>query len=105
MPATRIDSGALNLKLPPQHLDAEKSVLGSLLLQNNALDEVADFLRPAHFYSDANRLIYEAMLRMYEAGIRGIDAVTLAEELDRRKLLAEIGSTLYIHELIEIVPH
>jgi replicative DNA helicase len=105
MPATRIDSGALNVKLPPQNLDAEKSVLGSLLLQNNALDEVADFLRPAHFYSDANRLIYEAMLRMYEAGIRGIDAVTLAEELDRRKLLAEIGSVLYIGELLEIVPH
>lgn len=101
----KFDSAALNLKLPPQNLEAEKSVLGSLLLQNNALDEVADFLRPSHFYSDANQMLYEAMLRMFEAGVRGIDAVTLCEELDRRNQLESIGGPAYVMELMETVPH
>lgn len=105
MPAGKPDVSAQNLKLPPQNLEAEKSVLGSLLLQNNALDEVADFLRPHHFYSDANQAIYDAMLRMYESGIRGIDAVTLCEELDRRQQLEMIGGPAYVMELMETVPH
>ncbi len=103
--ATRFDSSSLQTKLPPQNLEAERAVLGSLLLQNNAIDEVADILHPSHFYSDAGRIVYEAMLRMHEAGIRGIDAVTLCEELDRRNQLAEIGSVLFIQELLESVAH
>lgn len=92
-------------KLPPQNLEAEKSVLGSLLLQNSSLDEVADFLRPQNFYSDANQILYESMLKMYEAGIRGIDAVTLCEELERRNQLEAIGGPSYVMELLETVPH
>lgn len=105
MAKLRIDTASLNTKLPPQNLEAEKAVLGSLLLQNTALDEVADVLHPSHFYSDAGRIVYETMLRMHEAGIRGIDALTLAEELERRQLLAEVGSILYINELMEAVVH
>jgi replicative DNA helicase len=105
MAANRIGGDGANLRLPPQNLEAEKCVLGSLLLQNNALDEIADFLRPDHFYNDAGRIVYDVMLKMHEAGIRGIDAVTLAEELDRRKLLAEVGSVLFLNELLEAVPH
>ncbi len=92
-------------RLPPQNLDAEKGVLGSVLLLNEALDEVSEFLSDEHFYSDANRRIYAAIRHLYESGVRGIDAVTLAEELDRRGEFDEVGGTVYLHELLETVPH
>jgi replicative DNA helicase len=92
-------------KLPPQNLVAEQSVLGSLLLQNDSLDEVADFLLPSHFYSERHQLIYGAMLRMREKGTKGIDAVTLAEELDARQQLDVAGGVAYLLEVLEAVPH
>lgn len=95
----------LTAKLPPQNLQAEKSVLGSLLILNEAIDEVADFLHPSHFYSEKHQILYAAILRMYEGGIRGIDALTLAEELDRRKELEVIGGPAYLLEIQDAVPH
>jgi replicative DNA helicase len=92
-------------RLPPQNLDAEKGVLGSLMLLNEAIDEIADSIHPTHFYSDANQRIYAAIHHLYEAGIRGIDAVTLAEELDRRGELDEVGGPVYLAEILEAVPH
>lgn len=92
-------------RLPPQNLDAERSVLGSILLVNNVIDEVAEFLAPAHFYSDANQRIYAAIYDLYEKGVRGIDAVTLLDELARRDDLDEIGGADYLHDILETVPH
>ncbi len=92
-------------KLPPQNLEAEKGVLGSLLVLNEAIDEVADRLHPSHFYSDANQRIYAAIHRLYESGIRGIDAVTLAEELDRRDELETVGGAVYLGEILDAVPN
>ncbi|MEX2287328.1 MAG: replicative DNA helicase [Planctomycetaceae bacterium] len=92
-------------KLPPQNLEAEKGVLGSLLLLNEVIDEVADRLHPSHFYSDANQRIYAAIHRLYESGIRGIDAVTLAEELDRRDELETVGGAVYLGEILDAVPN
>lgn len=92
-------------KLPPQNLTAEQSVLGSILLHNDAIDEVADILHANHFYSEKHQLIYAAIQRMGDAGIRGIDAVTLSEELDARNQLADVGGVPYILEILEAVPH
>ena len=92
-------------KLPPQSLAAEQSVLGSILVLNEAIDEVADFLHPSHFYSEKHQIIYAAILRLYESGIRGIDALTLGEELERRKQLEAIGGARYILDILETVPH
>ncbi|MBI1346703.1 replicative DNA helicase [bacterium] len=91
--------------LPPQNVVAERSVLGSILLHNDAIDEVADFLHPSHFYNDAHNQIYAAILKMREAGLRGIDAVTLAEELDRQQQLDSVGGVRYLLEILEAVPH
>lgn len=91
--------------LPPQNVAAERSVLGSILLHNDAIDEVADFLHPSHFYNDVHHQIYAAILKMRESGLRGIDAVTLAEELDRQQKLEEVGGVRYLLEILESVPH
>jgi replicative DNA helicase len=92
-------------KLPPQNLDAEKSVLGSMLHWNDSIDEVASFLKPGHFYLDPHQRLYSAICRMRDRGVTGIDAVTLAEELAREKQLEEVGGTAYLHEVLEAVPH
>ena len=92
-------------RLPPQNLDAERGLLGSLLLTNEAADDVADVLRANHFYSDAHQRIYRAMFELREKGVNGIDAVTLAEELSHRGELEDVGGVPYLMEILDAVPH
>lgn len=91
------------LRIPPQNLDAERSVLGSVLLMNEAIDAID--LKPDEFYSDANRIVFEAVLEMWRAGSRAIDAVTLADALIQRNEFEEIGGAGYLAELLDTVPH
>jgi replicative DNA helicase len=92
-------------RLPPQNLDAERSVLGSILLVNEAIDDVSEFLNASHFYGDAHQRIYAAVMKLHDAGVRGIDNVTLAEELVRSSELEEVGGLPYLAEILESVPH
>ncbi|MCA9061936.1 MAG: replicative DNA helicase [Planctomycetaceae bacterium] len=93
------------VRLPPQNLDAERGVLGSVLLLNEAIDEIGEWLRAEHFYSDPHQKIYKAIHDLYENGVRGIDAVTLAEELMRRNEFDGVGGAAYLAEILEAVPH
>ncbi|GDY09722.1 MAG: replicative DNA helicase [Planctomycetota bacterium] len=104
MPASN-DTRGFQGKLPPQNLEAEMSVLGSILLMHEAIDEVGDVLKADHFYADRHQKIFAAVMGLYENGVRGIDAVTLAEELDRRKELDEIGGVEYLGKILEAVPN
>ena len=92
-----------NLKLPPQNLDAERSVLGSLILRNDTIDEI--HLRPEEFYSDQNLKLFRAVQDMWRSGSRAIDAVTLTEELNKRNELEEIGGEAYLAEILDAVPY
>ena len=71
---------ALGDRLPPQNLEAERSVLGSVLLDNDVLHEIVPMLAVADFYRDVHQTIYQAIRDLYDLG-KGIDAVTLADEL------------------------
>ena len=93
------------LRLPPQNLDAERGVLGSILLMNEAIDEVGESLKAEHFYSDAHQKVYTAVQRLYENGVRGIDAITLAEELVRHSHFESVGGAAYLAEILDSVPH
>ena len=99
---SRSNFGAAHL--PPQNLVAERSVLGSVLLENHAIDDIADVLRAEHFYSDIHQSVFSAILRLHE-GNRRVDIVTLAEELDARMQLEDIGGAAYLLEILETVPH
>lgn len=99
------DARGFQGKLPPQNLEAEMGVLGSILLMHEAIDEVGDVLKADHFYADRHQKIFAAVMGLYENGVRGIDAVTLAEELDRRKELDEIGGVEYLSKILETVPN
>ena len=90
-------------KLLPQNVEAEAGVLGSLLIDPDAIFEVGEFLRPDDFYRDSHRSIYEAVLDLYEAG-GPTDLITLTDELARRGKLEEIGGAGYVSSLANQVP-
>jgi replicative DNA helicase len=90
-------------RLPPHNLEAEQSVLGSLLLDGEAVVKIASWLRPDDFYNRAHSLIYQAILDLYERR-EPVDFVTLCEELGRKGILGEVGGEAYITSLINAVP-
>ena len=100
---TIASQGSALEKLAPQAQEAEQSVLGSILIDADAILRVAEFLRPADFYRAAHGTIYEAMLSLH--GQREpIDLVTLAEELERRDRLEAVGGPGYLATLMNAVP-
>lgn len=93
----------LELKLPPQNLTAEASLIGSLLLDKEAIIKIADIVGSADFYVDKNRLIFEAILNLYEKR-EPIDLVTLTNKLEQMNELDNIGGAAYLTELVNAVP-
>jgi len=89
--------------IPPQNLEAEKSVLGSVLIEKDALIEVSGWLMPQHFYDDRHAVIYQNVLELFENGLP-IDLVTLADKLKKKKLLSKVGGRSYLTELASFVP-
>ncbi len=90
-------------KLPPHNMEAEQSVLGSLLIDRDAVIRIASFLKPMDFYSSGNGLIYEAILDLYNRRVPP-DFVTIVDELTRRDRLQDVGGIAYLTELINAVP-
>ena len=91
------------VKSVPANLEAERAVLGSLLIDPDALIKVANFLRAEDFYRERHGWIYEAMLALNERR-EPIDFVTLQDELERREQLSEIGGPAYISDLSTSTP-
>ncbi|MBN2475661.1 MAG: replicative DNA helicase [Pirellulales bacterium] len=102
-PPSRVSSEILD-RLPPQDLDAEKGVLGSLLLVPEMCDEVALIIRADDFYADANRKLFRHLMAMHEAGQR-IDAVLLIDRLKRENDFQAIGGAAYLAEVAQSVPY
>lgn len=92
-----------DLILPPHSVEAEQSVIGGLLLNNNALDKIADMLNPADFYRHDHRVVYEHTRTMIEQG-KPADLVTVAESLENSGELAEVGGIAYLGALVQNVP-
>lgn len=90
-------------RIPPHSLDAEQSVLGSMLLDKEAVAATSELLLGEDFYSDAHKEIYEAILDTYDQG-KPVDLVTLAEALRRRGSLEAVGGGTYISDLSMSVP-
>ena len=100
MPAT-IDS--LLERLPPQNLDAEMAVLGSMLIDESAVPVGVEFLQPALFYRDTHQKIFHAMMNLFNRQ-KAVDLVTLTEELKAANQLEEIGGAHYVASLTTVVP-
>lgn len=90
-------------KVQPQDLDAEQSVLGSLMLSRDALAVVIGKLRSEYFYHPAHRHIFEAMLELFKKS-QPIDLVTVSSELNKKKVLDSIGGSAYLADVLNSVP-
>lgn len=90
-------------RIPPHNDDAEKSVLGSVLLDKDALYEVLEILKPEDFYNDMHKEIYTAVIELYRKS-QPVDILTLSEELKKRKSLEMVGGRAYIAMLSTMVP-
>ena len=90
-------------RLPPQSIEAEQSVLGALLIDRDAIIELADFLHPADFYRQANGTVYDAIIELYERR-EPIDIVTVSEVLERKGALEQVGGSAYLTSLINLTP-
>ncbi len=90
------------LKLPPQNIEAEQSVLGSLLIDKNVIIKVADYLDPKDFYNPTHEIIFRAVLELYDKH-QPIDILSLTNHLKEKKLLKEVGGSGYLAELTNSV--
>lgn len=90
-------------KIPPQNLDAEMSILGAVLIDEEVLADVSDTLRDHDFYDKRHALIFAAMMRLYEHH-RPVDLLTLSEELNKKNELEIVGGSAYLTELTNYVP-
>lgn len=91
------------LKVPPHDQEAEKSVLGAILIDSGAINLVAEFLRPEHFYLPEHQTIFSSMLLLFEKQ-QPIDVVTIQDELKRTDSLKKVGGKTYLSDLINTVP-
>ncbi len=91
-------------KLPPHDIDAEEAVIGSLLIDGQAIYKIATFLQQPDFYSERNLLIYGACLSLYQRPPEAINQITVSQELDRQGKLETCGGAAYLSHLISICP-
>lgn len=89
----------------PHNLEAERSVLGAILIANSCFEQVTELLKPKHFFRDAHKRIYAAIDRLVNDRKVEIDFVTLKEELQRAGELDEVGGPAYLSALTDGLPH
>ncbi len=103
MAGKKSETKPTNMGIPPHDSDAEKSVLGALLIDKDAIVKVVEFLKPKHFYLDGNAKIYQAVLNLYERR-EPSDLITVPNELKKMKVLDIVGGVTYLTELVNTVP-
>jgi replicative DNA helicase len=97
------ESGDSLHKVPPQNTEAEQSVLGGILMENEALNKVVEILNCEDFYRESHRKIFKSIINLSEKN-EPSDLITLTNELKYENLLEEIGGASYLASLIDSVP-
>lgn len=90
-------------KLPPQNIEAEQSILGAIMIENDALPKVIEVISREDFYKESHRKIYDAMLELFDKS-EPIDLITIAEELKKRNEIDAVGGEAYLSALASQVP-
>lgn len=93
----------INIRIPPQNIDSEKALLGSIMLRPEALPEIMDIIRPEAFYSEKHRIIFVAMTDLYKKH-EPIDLLTISSKLKESGDIEKIGGMSYLTELVNVVP-
>ncbi len=97
------ESLTAKLKLPPHSLDAEQAVLGGLMLDNRAWDQIADKISEKHFYRRDHQLIFRAMVKLMEEN-KPLDVITVSESLQKMEVQEDVGGLSYLGELAKNTP-
>ena len=92
-----------NHKIPPQNLEAEQSVIGGILLENEAMSKVLEVLIPDDFYRESHRKILHSMIQLFEKN-EPIDLITLTNQLKGTNQLDAIGGSAYLSSLVDSIP-
>jgi replicative DNA helicase len=92
-----------DIRIPPQSIDSEKAVLGSIMLRKEAMEEVEDLITPDSFYVEKHKKIFRAMLDLSMKN-EPIDILSLSTKLGEQKLLDAIGGNQYLAEIVNVVP-
>jgi len=100
---TTPESTAPGGRVPPQNLEAEQSVLGTILLKDQSLGTVLEILQPANFYRPAHKQIFEAMIQLFERN-EPQDLITVTNQLKNSNKLDEVGGAAYLAMLTSMVP-
>ena len=90
-------------KVPPQNLEAEIAVLGSMLIEEAAIGQAVETVNASFFYKDAHKKIFQTIVDLYSLN-KAVDLITLTEELKKRNSLDEVGGAAYLTELTATVP-
>ena len=90
-------------RIPPQNIDAEKSLLGAILISEESLPDITMMVKPKDFYDERHQYIYEAMWTLYEHH-RPVDLLTVRDQLKKKKLTEKAGGAAYLSELAGFVP-
>ncbi|MBV8246110.1 MAG: replicative DNA helicase, partial [Candidatus Eremiobacteraeota bacterium] len=89
-------------RIPPQNLEAEMALLGSILVDREIMAVVGEIVHPSDFYAHVHESIYQAMVQLYDRG-EPLDKITVSEELRRRNLLEKVGGLSYLSSLMDTV--
>lgn len=95
--------GHQEIRVPPQSPDAEKAVLGAMLISEDAVGDVIEVLDSSFFYEIANQRIFDAIVKLYSSR-RNVDTITLADQLTADGALESVGGVSYLTELVDLVP-
>lgn len=97
------NSNNQNLRIPPQNIESEKALLGSIMLKPAALNEIISIVSPDSFYAEKHRLIYRVMFELFGKS-EPIDLLSMSSRLKEKKMLEQIGGRSYLAELVDGVP-
>ena len=102
MPKAKEKKAPLYLKVPPHNIEAEQAILGGILMNNNAMNQIMDILSPDDFYREANISLFQGMVELYNRS-EPIDVITLSRFLTEKNLLEKVGGIDYLGSLVDAV--
>src|SRR3989344_5905448 len=92
-----------NLRIPPQNVESEKALLGSIMLKPEGMHDIIDIASGDAFYAEKHRIIFDCMFELFSKG-DPIDLLSLSSRLKERKQLERAGGSSYLAELVNVVP-
>lgn len=98
-----LDAGATIERIPPHNIEAEQSLLGSMMISEDAISVVAETVRSEDFYKESHARVYNAILNLWSRG-EPTDPITVSEDLKTTGVLEDVGGKPYIHTLMNVVP-